>query len=77
VQDQDPEDHSYSIAWEEGKQYWYDIIYEEAKDRRSQARQVRMIDFNGRVDSFAVPSTASIQEIASVMVGGTATRRLG
>jgi hypothetical protein len=64
VGNQDSEDHSYDIAWEEGKQYWYDIVYEDAKDRRNAARQIRMVDYGGRVDTSVVPNWATAQEIA-------------
>jgi hypothetical protein len=51
VQDQESEDHSYTITLEERKQYWFDIVYEDGKDARGRARQIRMINPTGRVDS--------------------------
>jgi hypothetical protein len=42
VDNQDSEDHSYDINWEEGKQYWYDIAYDEVKDRSGQAKYCLM-----------------------------------
>jgi hypothetical protein len=63
VNNQDSEDHSYAITWEEGKQYWFDVIHEEAKDIHGTARQIRMVDFGGRVDTFVVRNDMSIQEI--------------
>jgi hypothetical protein len=63
IQDHDPEDHSYSITWEEGKQYWFDIIYDDGRDKRGQAKEIRMIDSVGRADNLVVPVAANIQEI--------------
>jgi hypothetical protein len=64
VDNQDPEDHSYNVNWEEGKQYWYDIVYDEAKDRSGHSKLVRMVDAFGRVDTFVVRNVATTQEIA-------------
>jgi hypothetical protein len=33
VDDRDPDDQSYTIRWENGKQYWCDIVYDPSKDR--------------------------------------------
>jgi hypothetical protein len=38
------DDHAYSSDWEEGKQYWFDIVHDSARDRRDPSRQIRMID---------------------------------
>jgi hypothetical protein len=46
-----------------GKQYWFDVIYEEAQDIHGTAKQIRMVDFSGRVDTFVVRNDMSIQEI--------------
>jgi hypothetical protein len=61
VDNQDSEDDSYDITWEAGKQYWFDIIYDEGKDRRGTARKIRMVDHGGRVESFVVPVAATAQ----------------
>jgi hypothetical protein len=63
VDNQDSEDHSSSITWEEGKQYWFDVIYEEAKTVHDASRQIRMVDFGGRVDSLVVRKDMTIKEI--------------
>jgi hypothetical protein len=66
VDDRDPDDGSYSITWEEGKQYWYDIVYDESKDRRGHAKDVRMIDPMDRVDTLVVPTNANIHEVLEI-----------
>jgi hypothetical protein len=50
VDNQDSEDHSYDITWEEGKQYWFDIVYDPAEDRTGHAKHTTMTDGFGRVD---------------------------
>jgi hypothetical protein len=35
VENQDAEDHSYTITWEADKQYWYDIVYDISNDRNN------------------------------------------
>jgi hypothetical protein len=60
------EDHSYSINWEAEKQYWYDIIYDISKDRNNQAKQVLMVDFTGRAETFVVPALATAQQVADL-----------
>jgi hypothetical protein len=66
VEDRDHDDGSYSIAWEDGKQYWYDIVCDEAKDRRGLAKEVRMVDPMDRGDTLFVPSDANIQEVMEI-----------
>jgi hypothetical protein len=66
VQDRDPDDGSYSITWAPNKQYWFDITYDEGKDRRGQAKEVRMVDAYGRVDTFVVPTAANMREIVEI-----------
>jgi hypothetical protein len=66
VENQDPDDGSYSITWEENKQYWYDIIYDEARDRRGAAKEIRMVDYSGRVDTLVVPNAANAAEIMEI-----------
>jgi hypothetical protein len=63
VDNQDAEDHSYSIDWEAEKQYWFDIICDISKDRNGRAKQVLMVDFSGRTDTFVVPQTATVQQV--------------
>jgi hypothetical protein len=60
------EDHSYTIDWEADKQYWFDIVYDEAKDRRDQSKLVRMVDLYGRLDTFVVPQTATTHQVADL-----------
>jgi hypothetical protein len=63
VDDQDEEDHSYTITWEQGKQYWFVIIYDPAKDRHDHSKQVLMVDASNRTDTFVVPRAANIHQI--------------
>jgi hypothetical protein len=58
------DDHAYTFNWEEGKQYWWDIIYDPALDRRAgQGREIRVIDGFGRVDTLAVRMGMTVNEI--------------
>jgi hypothetical protein len=66
VEDRDPDDCSYSITWEAGKQYWFDIVYDEGKDRHGRAKEVRMVDPFNRVDTLVVPSAANMREIVEI-----------
>jgi hypothetical protein len=66
VENRDAEDHSYTITWEAGKQYWFDIVYDVAKDRHDRSKQILMVDFSGRVDTFVVPRTATAQQVADL-----------
>jgi hypothetical protein len=63
VDDQDPDDQSYTITWEEGKQYWYDIVYEPHKDRESASHEVVMIDDFDRTDTLVVPVNANVHQV--------------
>jgi hypothetical protein len=66
VDNQDAEDMSYDITWEEGKQYWYDIVYDIARDRNGKSKAITMIDHAGHAESFVVPVNASHQRIADL-----------
>jgi hypothetical protein len=66
VQDKDPDDGSYSIARKENKQYLFDIVYDESKDRRGRAKEVRVVDLFSRVDPLVVPTAANVQEIVEI-----------
>jgi hypothetical protein len=65
VDNQDSEDDSYDITWEEGKQYWFDIVYDDAKDRAGHTRQIRMMDGFGRADTLVVRNDATDLQIAN------------
>jgi hypothetical protein len=58
--------HSYSFDWEEEKQYWFDIVHDSANDPHDLCRQVRMVDFAGRVESFVIPGQAQAQDIGNL-----------
>jgi hypothetical protein len=63
IENQDAEDHSYTINWEAAKQYLFDIVYDISKDRHSRSKQIRMVDFSGLVDTFVVPRTPMAQQV--------------
>jgi hypothetical protein len=63
VDNQNSEDYSYTVTWEDGKQYWYDIAYDDARDRNSHAKLIRMIDGYGRVDKMVIRKNASDLQI--------------
>jgi hypothetical protein len=63
VEDQDDEDHSYTIAWEADKQYWYDIIYDPSRDRDSRSKEVVLVDASDRSDTFVVPVNANVHQV--------------
>jgi hypothetical protein len=63
VDNQDSEDHSCDITWEDRKQYWFDIAYDDSRDRRGQAKLIRMIDGFGRVDTLVIRNDATDAQI--------------
>jgi hypothetical protein len=63
VDDQDNDDHSYTIAWEAHKQHWYDIIYDPSKDRDTHSKEVVMVDPSDRTDTFVVPVNANVHQV--------------
>jgi hypothetical protein len=65
VDNQDSEDHSYDITWEDWKQYWYDIVYDISKDRKGHSKLIRMMDGFGRVDTLVVRNNATDLQILS------------
>jgi hypothetical protein len=66
VDNQDSEDRSYDITWEEGKQYWFDIVYDDARDQRGVARQIRRVDYGRRTETFVIPNAATTQNVAEL-----------
>jgi hypothetical protein len=66
VDDQDPDDQSYTITWEEGKQYWHDIVYDPFKDKKSASKEVVMIDDFDRADSSVVPANADVYQVRAL-----------
>jgi hypothetical protein len=63
VDNQDSEDHSYDITWGDGKQYWYDIIYDDAKDRAGHAKLIRMMNGFGRMDTMVIRNNSTELQI--------------
>jgi hypothetical protein len=63
VDNQDDEDHSYTIEWEADKQYWYDIIYDPSKDRDTRSKEIVMVDPSDRTDTFVVPVNANVHQV--------------
>jgi hypothetical protein len=66
VDNQDAEDFSYDITWEEGKQYWYDIVHDPRRDMNGKSKQITMIDHAGHAETFVVPVNASAQKIVDL-----------
>jgi hypothetical protein len=66
VDDQDQEDLSYSVTWEEGKQYWYDIVVDPARNLDGKAKQITMIDHLGHAEPFVVPANTTAQKIVDL-----------
>jgi hypothetical protein len=63
VENQDEEDQSYTITWEDGTQDWFDIVYDASKDTQGRSKQILMVDHRGRADTFIVPQTATVRQI--------------
>jgi hypothetical protein len=63
VEDQDDEDHSYTITWEAEARYWFDIIYDPTRDPMSRSREIILVDESNRTDTFVVPTEADIHQI--------------
>jgi hypothetical protein len=60
------DDHSYSFDWEEGKQYWFDVVHDSGKDPHNLCRRIQMVDPSGRVESFVVPGQAEVDEVKAL-----------
>jgi hypothetical protein len=65
VDNQDSEDHSYTINWEDRKQYWCDIVYDISRDQRGQAKLIKMIDGFGRVGTLVIRNNASLLQVTN------------
>jgi hypothetical protein len=63
VDDQDDEDHSYTIAWEVDKQYWFDVIYDPSRDRDGRSKEVVLVDPSDRSDTFVVPLNTNVHQV--------------
>jgi hypothetical protein len=63
VNDQDEEDHSHTITWEEDRKYWYDIIYDPIKDTNSESKEIVMVDPSDRTDTLVVPANADVFQV--------------
>jgi hypothetical protein len=63
VEDQDDEDHSYSVTWEADMQYWFDVIYDPSRDRDSRSKEVIMVDAFDRSNTFVVPVNANVYQV--------------
>jgi hypothetical protein len=61
------EDQVYSFDWEEGKQYWFDVVNDDSRDKNGIfSREIRMIDGFDRVDSLAVQLEADLRTIMMI-----------
>jgi hypothetical protein len=69
VDDRDPIDFSYTVTWEEGKQYWYDIVLDEGRNLKGHAKQITMVDYAGHAEPFVVPINATDRRIAELWEG--------
>jgi hypothetical protein len=80
IQRMGDDDHSYSFDWEEGHQYWFDIVHDHSKDPHDLCRQVRMVGSMGLTDSFVVPGAAQPADIAALwskVIGYPPNARIG
>jgi hypothetical protein len=60
------DDHSYSFGWEDGKQYWFEVVHDSSKDPHGLCRQIRMANPAGRVESFVVPGQTDVEEVRNL-----------
>jgi hypothetical protein len=60
------DDHAYSFDWVEGKQYWFDIVHDHARDKHDLCREIRMVDYGGRVDTMVVPGQTDIGQVGEL-----------
>jgi hypothetical protein len=63
VEDQDDEDHSYTINWEEAGRYWFDIIYDHTRDPKSLSKEIVLVDESDRTDTLVILNEWSIDQI--------------
>jgi hypothetical protein len=63
VEDQDDEDHSYTIDWEAEARYWFDVIYDPSRDLMSRSKEIILVDESNRTDTFVVPVGLDIHSI--------------
>jgi hypothetical protein len=66
VNDQDEENHSYTIQWEKDKQYWYDIVYDPFKDKDSDSKEIIMVDPADKTDVLVVPKDADVFQVRDI-----------
>jgi hypothetical protein len=69
VDNQDDEDHSYTIEWKADKQYRYDIIYDHSKDLDTRSKEIVMVDSSDRTDTFVVPVNANVHQVRDLWKG--------
>jgi hypothetical protein len=63
VNDRDPDDHSYTIAWERDKQYWYDLTHDPFKDPGDLSKEVVLVDEFSRTNTLVVPVHANAYQV--------------
>jgi hypothetical protein len=66
IQDQDNDDHSYNFEWTEGRQYWYEFIYDPLRDTEGRAKVIQLTDQYGRSDRLIVERSATTRDIAKL-----------
>jgi hypothetical protein len=61
------DDHAFSFDLVEGKQYWFEIVHDLAKDPHGLfSQEIRMIDPMDRVDRMVIPLNAEIRDIGTL-----------
>jgi hypothetical protein len=63
VDDQDDEDHSYTINWEAEARYWFDVVYDPTRDPKGQSKEIVLVDESNRTDTFVVLGSWDIHQI--------------
>jgi hypothetical protein len=70
ITDRDNDDHSYNFEWNEGRQYWFDFVYDPLKDTTGNAKVIQMTDQWGRIDSLIVRKDATDADIIKLWSRG-------
>jgi ribonuclease HI len=66
ITDQDNDDHSYNFEWNEGRQYWFDFVYDPLRDTDGHAKVIQLTDQWGRIDKLIVKKNAANDHIAKL-----------
>jgi hypothetical protein len=63
VDNRNEEDHSYTFDWKADMQYWFEIVYDHSKDRKTRSKGVIVVDASNRTDTFVVPEAANVHQV--------------